>query len=392
MTNKTYLNDLAIIHSFAKGKKEVLETLFQEDRSHFTYKKVGETDYPVAYCKMPAKMEKNQSRILYLLEQSCLELQESVQSVIKRYGPKRVSIILGSTDNGSEQSLLALKEFRETGKYPENYRLEQQEAHYPAEFVKNFFALEGLCASISTACTSSGSAMIMAREWLNAGMADAVICGGADIVSESVLKGFISLDAVDKQYSNPFSVNRKGINMGEGAALFLMTREASGGMNICLAGTGECSDAYHNTAPDPDGTGASRAMKEALNEAGLSTVDYVNLHGTGTRLNDEMEAAATLRALPLRPYVSGTKTLTGHTLGAASAIELAFCWLILSSENKKGLLPVHWFDKEISAEMQDLNFVQKGDSLPAINSCMSNSYAFGGCNVSLILTKEVPSC
>lgn len=392
MKHTIYLNDLGIIHSHARGKEEAFSALFQDDRSHFSFQRIGDKSYPVAYCPQSTFSDTKKSRILNLLEEACKEIKPGVESLKKRFGCHRIAVILGSTDNGSEQSLQALGHFQKTGQFPENYRLEQQEAHYPSDFVKDYFGLEGLASSISTACTSSGSAMIMAKEWLEAGMADAVICGGADIVSESVLKGFISLEAVDDQLCNPFSKNRKGINLGEGAALFIISREHWGEQKICLSGTGECSDAYHNTAPDPQGEGASKAMQEALDEAGLTTVDYVNLHGTGTRLNDEMEAEATKRALPDYPYVSGTKPMTGHTLGAASAVELAFCWLLLSSYNKERRLPPHRFDGDIADEMQALNFVGPEIRLESISSCMSNSYAFGGCNVSLILSRENITC
>ena len=164
---------------------------------------------------------------------------------------------------------------------------------------------------------------------LLAGIADAVIAGGVDVASDTVLLGFDSLEAVSDEIANPFSKNRKGITLGEGACLFVMSMDkelvSENGCNIKLLGTGESSDANHITAPLEDGSGAAQAVKEALENSALcpEQIDYLNLHGTGTHLNDSMEAKAVKNvfgeycsALP----VSSTKSLTGHTLGTSGAI------------------------------------------------------------------------
>jgi 3-oxoacyl-[acyl-carrier-protein] synthase-1 len=257
--------------------------------------------------------------------------------------------------------------------------------------------VSGPAFTLATACASSAGAIIKAAQLIRAGFCDAVIAGGADIASETVLLGFASLEAVSDSVCNPFSKNRRGITLGEGAAFFVMSREHRRGdeSGIELLGYGESADAFHMTAPCADGSGAVRAMREALSKAGKKPddVDYVNLHGTGTSLNDSMEALAMAAVFPnSAPMVSSTKPITGHTLGAAGALELALCWMALYSG--KGRAPVHCWDGVPDEELPPLRFVGKGDAASKedgthkLRICMSNSFAFGGCNTSLILGRE----
>lgn len=391
MGQSVYLNNLGVVNSQASGKEAVLSSILAGKRDNFTYQPMGDSEYPVACCMSlyseEALMDEG-NRINILLKNACSQILGSVEKMKHRFGEKRIAVILGSTDNGSEQSFEALKKYRESGHYPEDYTLEMQQAHYPVDYVKKFFGLKGFGTSISTACTSSGTALALARRMILSGLIDGAVVGGADIVSESVLKGFVSLEAVDSKPTNPFSRNRRGINLGEGAALFTMTAESLGESSIRLTGCGECSDAYHMTAPDPEGKGASRAMTEALADAGDPTIDYINLHGTGTELNDSMEAKSMATVFAHLPYSSSTKPMTGHTLGAASAVELGFCWLILSPMNKSRQLPPHLWDGEREEGIPKMNMTSLSSSMAEIKTCMSNSYAFGGCNVSLIITNE----
>lgn len=386
MKKAVYLNDLGIINALGRGKSEVLKSVL-EGKATLSRKTIGSDSYTIGLC--PPLKHHETNRVLNLLYHGCEEIASSVSLLVRNYGAERIAVILGSTDNGSEQSFLAHKEYRKTGHFPEGYALLKQQAHLPSEYVKSFFDLKSMAVAVSTACTSSAGALIHGRNLLRMGVVDAVIAGGADIVSDSVLKGFISLEAVDPEASNPFSKNRKGINLGEGAALFVMSRKKiPGGENILLTGCGESADAYHATAPHPEGLGSAAAMKQALADAGLKTVDYINLHGTGTKLNDLMEARATARVFGDRlPPASGTKPLTGHTLGASGAVELGICWLLLSGENQAGRLPPHLWDRIPDPDLPELKFVNPGESLKSLGSCMSNSYAFGGSNVSLIIEK-----
>jgi 3-oxoacyl-[acyl-carrier-protein] synthase-1 len=163
---------------------------------------------------------------------------------------------------------------------------------------------------------------------------------------------------------------------------------------VKLLGYGETADAYHMTSPDPEGTGAAAAMKEALDSAGLSPtdIDYINMHGTGTKFNDSMEAKAVYSIFGADTPASTTKPLTGHTLGAAGALEAAICWkTIVENRNRSGgdvLLPVQVWDGVQDESMPVINIVTKGKpagSAGRVKICMSNSFAFGGSNASLIL-------
>jgi 3-oxoacyl-[acyl-carrier-protein] synthase-1 len=182
------------------------------------------------------------------------------------------------------------------------------------------------------------------------------------------------------------SANRHGINIGEGAALFLMGRDEG---PVRLAGWGESADAHHMSAPEPSGRGAAEAMQRALARAGIAPhqIDYVNLHGTATEQNDAMESLAVERVLGRAVAVSSTKPLTGHALAGAGAIEAAFAWHTLV-DNPTGRLPVHWWDGVVDAALPALSPVAPGMSLGRpVRHVLSNSFAFGGSNASLLFAQ-----
>lgn len=347
------------------------------------------------------------------IEDAALEqIAPAVEASKQKYGASRIAICVGCCDNGSELSVAGHREYFEKGAFPKNYSLEIQGADYPATYIKEKFGLAGPAYVFATACSSSGSAMIKAAQLVQAGIVDAAIVGGVDVASDTVLLGFDSLEAVSEKKTNPFSAARSGITLGEGAAFFLLSKDKdlaragcggstdSGLANNCpvaLLGWGESADASHMTAPLADGSGAFCAMKEALACAALEAdqIDYVNLHGTGTRLNDSMEAASVAQvfgSLAAAVPASSTKPMTGHTLGASSAVELAACWLSIVNNDKKSSaeikLPLHVYDGNYDPELPRLNLVGPETKFnKRINVCMSNSFGFGGCNVSLIIGK-----
>jgi 3-oxoacyl-[acyl-carrier-protein] synthase-1 len=198
------------------------------------------------------------------------------------------------------------------------------------------------------------------------------------------VNGFNALESISSELMNPMSINRKGLNIGEGAAVFIMSRDPA---PIALLGAGEASDAYHFTAPDPKGVGASLAIRDALTDAGIKIDDlcYLNLPGTATQKYDDRESNVVSSVLSPHIPSSSTKPLTGHTLGAAGAIEAAFCWLVLSDYNTNGVLPPHIWDGKVDANLPAITLVEKGRKLKGPKYAMSNSFAFGGSNASLIL-------
>jgi 3-oxoacyl-[acyl-carrier-protein] synthase-1 len=199
------------------------------------------------------------------------------------------------------------------------------------------------------------------------------------------------LSALSLEPCNPFSKNRDGISIGEGGALFLITTKS---MEVSIASVGESSDGYSMTSPDPEGRGAEKAMRRALKLASIQIedVNYINLHGTGTLQNDSMEAKAVSNVFGANVLCSSTKSIVGHTLGAAGAVEAAFCWLMLSKKfNPKQKALPHIWDGIPDDNLHLKNFVKMGDLLPVLEGdlyVLSNSFAFGGSNASLLLKRE----
>jgi 3-oxoacyl-[acyl-carrier-protein] synthase-1 len=337
----------------------------------------------------------SESRLFAITAAALEQLRVDVEAVIAAYGPDRIGVIAGTCDNGSEFSFPAHRAFFSDGGFPAGYGIRFQSAPLIAEFIASYYGISGPCFTVATACASSAGAIVKAAEFIESGICDAVIAGGADLVSDTVLLGFSALEAVSDELTNPFSVNRKGITLGEGAAFFVMcknSRGADAGPLIELLGWGESADAHHMTAPAPGGEGAASAMRQALSRSGLGggAVDYINLHGTGTPLNDPMEAAA-LNAVfaGAVPQASSTKPVTGHTLGAAGALELAICWMTLAAAATpdSGKLPLHCWDGAADPAIPAITLVG-GDTAVTPKICMSNSFAFGGCNTSLLIGRK----
>lgn len=354
-------------------------------------------------------------RIIQIEDLALKQIAPFVERAKETYGAARIAVCVGSCDNGSEYSLAGHREFFATNKFPENYSLEMQSADYPATFAKEKFGLEGPAFVFATACSSSASAIAKGAELIRAGIVDAAIVGGADVASDTALLGFNSLESISAEKTNPFSKNRKGITLGEGAAFFVLAKDfrvvhdfsdGDDESRIELLGVGESCDAHHMTSPLADGSGALRAMNAALEDASIccNDIDYINLHGTGTKLNDAMESLAVAHCFGelacdeteiggKKIFASSTKPITGHTLGASSAVELAACFLAIKNNCGKNAgeikLPIHVFDGERDENLPRINFVGRETKFSCpINVCMSNSFGFGGCNVSLIIGKS----
>lgn len=335
------------------------------------------------------------------IENAALEqIADDVLAAKSRYGADRLAVCIGSCDNGTEFSLAGHRKYFAEEKFPAEYSLEIQGADYVSTFAKEKFGLSGPAVTFATACSSSAGAIIKAAEMIKAGLVDAALVGGIDIASDTTLMGFSSLEAVSSEITNPFSKNRHGITLGDGAAFFVLSREplpvpeALEG-TVRLLGWGESADAYHMTSPDPSGAGAEKAIRRALENAGISKADvgYINLHGTGTKFNDSMEAKAVAAVFGegsksgiSQVPVSTTKPVTGHTLGAAAALEAAICWkALVENQNKNDniKLPLQVWDGQRDEELPQLNFAAQGSG--ALKVCLSNSFAFGGANACLVL-------
>lgn len=394
MSAPLYIHDFALCSALGFDKKTIWQALKNGTRPAFVQKKFREKErYVVEIPQSTLPQVKNahyDNHVNRLSEVVLAQIETSVVAAVQKYGADRIGVFIGSSDNGSEASLAGLETFQKTGAYPKDYELKMQQADFAAEFIANRFGLTGPIFTHSSACASSASAFASARNWLEAGFCDAAIVGGVDIATETVVLGFDSLEAVSLAPTIPFSKNRTGLTIGDGAAYFLISKNPENAQ-FKVIGIGESADADHVTAPRADGEGAVQAIDKALKDAGISAadVDYINLHGTGTKLNDAMESVAVNRVFGNDTPASSTKGLTGHTLGAAGALEAAFCCLALSDENAERALPVHYFDGERDPSIPEIRLVKNGETAKRLNICMSNSFGFGGCNVSLILSRNV---
>ena len=301
-----------------------------------------------------------------------------------------IGIVIGTTNSG-------IQEFEDS----ENKH--HAELGNPAEFLKWYLGTKNYAASVSTACTSGTKAFSTAVKLLQNDVCKVVIAGGIDTLAAMPSYGFHALEVLSHEKSNPFSKNRDGISLGEGGALFVLTKDVkmqtcldvksitnvgrickSDNEIVALLGIGETSDAYHSATPDPEGVQAVRAIQLALDDAGLKAedIDYINLHGTGTVSNDLMEANAIYKVFGDNVPASSTKPFTGHCLGAAASIEAFICYQILKGKRN---LPIHKYDNEYDENLPKINLVNSNTENKKINTCMSTSFGFGGTNAVVIM-------
>lgn len=388
-----YLQSPGLINALGCGQSDIRIRLLAGDTSGMTLETGWLATGPARLgCvigelpQVPDTMAHLRCRNNRLLLAALAQIEAEVEAAMTRFGRSRIGVVLGTSTSGMAEGEAAVMELRATGKFPAGFHYAQQEIGTTAPFLAKYLGLLGPAFTVSTACTSSGKAFASARNLLRLGVCDAVLVGGVDSLCRLTVNGFSALESTSTELCNPMSRNRCGINIGEGAALFLMSREPG---PVALLGVGESSDAHHISAPDPSGHGAEKAMRAALADAGLEAeaVDYLNLHATATLKNDEMESLAVSRVFPAGVPCSGTKPLTGHTLGAAGATELAFCWLALSGENTAGKLPPHVWDGESDPTLAPLSLLTPDSRFgrSAGRVCMSNSFAFGGNNISLLI-------
>lgn len=378
-----YLNQIGLTCALGSGVEAVAPRLFAGDTSRMRagspwldehVGRFGEISGPLP--SMPAGFSVHDCRNNRLALDVLRQIEDSVADWRARCGPERIGVVMGTSTSGIDSGEARLQR-EDAGDY--SYRNQQQMAGL-AEFAARYLQVQGPRITVSTACSSSANAFASARRLLALDICDAVVVGGVDTLCGMTVKGFHSLSALSAGPSLPFSGNRDGINLGEAGALFVLTREPG---PVRLRGIAASSDAHHMSAPHPEGRGAQASMCAALADAGLesSAIDYLNLHGTGTPHNDGMEAAAVQRVLGVAVPCSSTKPMTGHTLGAAGALEAAFCWLAL----QHGKLPPHRYDGVYDVNIAPLQLCGDNPAPQPLRYAMSNSFAFGGSNCSVIL-------
>ena len=310
------------------------------------------------------------------------QMADSIERIKTLYDSHRIGVVMATSTSGIASGEQALRMFCHQEQFPIDYYYETQEIGGLADFIVRYVDISGPSMTVSTACTSGAMALSSAKRWLDLGLVDAVIAGGVDTLCQMTARGFHALGAMSTELTNPFSANRKGLNLGEGGAIFLLTNEPA---DIRLMGVGASSDAHHISAPDPSGRGAKLAIQRGLEQAGIqaSDVDYVNLHGTATEKNDLMESVAVASILGCDVSCSSSKALTGHTLGAAGAIEAGLCWLTLAHRNEKRCIP-HRFDGVLDEACSPIRLSDgQLDGPPTM--CVSTSFAFGGSNTAVVM-------
>jgi 3-oxoacyl-[acyl-carrier-protein] synthase I len=308
---------------------------------------------------------------------------EAVRRSVDRYGRTRVGVWLGTSTSGILDTEIAYRRRDPSGALPTTFRYRGAHNTFSvADFVRRVLGLAGPAAVISSACSSSAKVFASARRAVAARLVDAAVVGGVDSLCLTTLYGFHSLQLVARTPCRPFDSARDGISIGEAAAFALLEPVADSCERgtVLLLGTGESSDAHHMSAPHPEGRGARAAMLAALADAGLGPgeIDYINFHGTGTPGNDAAEARAVAATLGARVPGSSTKGATGHTLGAAGALEAVICALAL----RHALMPAGVNTTHVDPALE-VQYLQENRRAP-LKHLMSNSFGFGGSNCSLI--------
>jgi 3-oxoacyl-[acyl-carrier-protein] synthase-1 len=310
---------------------------------------------------------------------------DAVEETAGLCGRKRIGVFVGTSTSGILETELAYRKLDPlTGALPANFDYAATHNSFSvADYLRRRLHLEGPAMAVSCACASSAKVFGSARRMIEAGLIDAAVVGGVDSLCLTTLYGFHSLQLCSNAPCRPFDVARDGISIGEAAAFALLTRVpgALNGDDVLLLGVGESSDAYHMSAPHPEGDGARRAMLAALSAANLGpdAIDYINLHGTGTPSNDRSESQAVTSVFGAATPCSSTKGATGHTLGAAGALEAVISALALQN----GLMPGGAQTAQVDPTLTAHYILANRHSRFA--RVLSNSFGFGGANCTLIL-------
>ncbi|HEX4388340.1 MAG TPA: beta-ketoacyl-[acyl-carrier-protein] synthase family protein [Steroidobacteraceae bacterium] len=310
---------------------------------------------------------------------------EALTECVARHGRERVGVFLGTSTSGVLDTEIAYRRRDPvSGALPEGFHYRGAHNSFSvAAYARAAFGLTGPAVVVSSACSSSAKVFASAQRAIAAGVVDAALVGGVDSLCLTTLYGFHSLQLVAPGPCRPFDVARDGISIGEAAAFALLTPAADSldADRVLLLGAGESSDAHHMSAPHPEGRGARAAMLAALSGAGCAAqdIDYVNFHGTGTPSNDAAEALAVASVLGREVPGSSTKGATGHTLGAAGALEAVICALALREGFMPGGVNTHTVDPALA-----VTYLRANRAAP-LHRVLSNSFGFGGSNCSLVL-------
>jgi 3-oxoacyl-[acyl-carrier-protein] synthase I len=343
---------------------------------------------------LPAGQEAYECRLARLGMLALGDVKEAVERSIARWGAHRVAILIGTSTGGLDATEAAYRHFLLEQRLPGSFSLRTQHGFDAlGELYARVTGIQGPTYVVSTACSSSGKVHASAARMIRAGLVDAALVGGIDSLCRMTLHGFKGLGILSEQRCRPFAAGRDGINIGEGAALMLLERDAAhqpvDPFPVHLLGVGESSDAYNMSSPEPQGRGAREAMERAMAQAGLRAedVDHVNAHGTATPQNDAAESTAIAALFGDRVPVVSTKGYTGHLLGAAGATEAVFALHAVRTGRLPRALGSEELDPELRIRVPRVAVIEQGGAGESarIRRVLSNSFAFGGSNVCLAI-------
>jgi 3-oxoacyl-(acyl-carrier-protein) synthase len=400
MGERIFVTSIGIISPIGKNSKETLVSLI-EGKGGQTTTKFVDSDLARSFplCEVPYSNKEladiaGVSKETFLTRCSLLASVAAKEAVagagIEKDDGISTGLICGTTVGGMDKSEIFYKEF---SKDPDSGNLNDIKCHDcgdSAAKVAQMLGIEDFVTTLSTACSSSANSFITGARLLNAGIVERVVAGGVDALTYFTVSGFNSLRILDSEPCVPLDANRKGLNLGEAAAFAVIETEKTisktGNEPICeLKGWHNCAEAHHQTASSPEGDGAYSAMTGALEKAGLlpDQIDYINMHGTGTGNNDLSESIAVKRVFGDNlPLLSSTKGFTGHTLGAAGAVEAVISVISIKEKIVPGNLRF-----ETPIENSGLVPVVKTVTGKQINNILSNSFGFGGNNSALIFSR-----
>jgi 3-oxoacyl-(acyl-carrier-protein) synthase len=395
MFPRVFVTGIGIITAAGNGPDENLDSLmnlrtgigklsgFESIHGHIP---VGEVKYGNSDLAIMAGLTTGRAKNTRNTLLSMVAARQAIDSAgLKDPGGHKTGAVFANTTGGMDfnekhyRSLLQSDEYREYISLFDTADCGEKTALH--------FGIKHNVTTISTACSSSANAIMTGARLIRNKCLDTVLAGGSDALTKFALNGFLALEILSPSGCRPFDRNRDGLTIGEGAAFLVLESEdtADPGRVICeISGFANANEAYHATSSTSEGTGAALAMSEALKTASLATsdIDYINAHGTGTEINDLSEGTAIMRIFGDRiPFVSSTKAFTGHTLGAAGAVEAVFSILAIKHQV---VLP----GLNFTGQMPELSFIPETRAFPhTIDNVMSNSFGFGGSNTTLIFSK-----
>ncbi|MFW5443912.1 MAG: beta-ketoacyl-ACP synthase [Methylococcaceae bacterium] len=377
------LGNKALFQTLTEHKSSLAKLkLFEVPFATFVGEIKGEL--PEISAELEIYNSRNSRVALAALNHPASGLREAVKTAKTRYGSHRVGVIVGTSTSGLYETESAYSLLLQQGVMPDDFNFVTRHAYQATgRFLQLELGLTGPCFSISTACSSGAKAIAAGQRLIDNDVCDAVLVGGVDTLCRLTLRGFKSLGLVAELPCTPMDKDRKGISIGEAAGLILLEKSSQGDSLPKLLAVGESSDAHHMSTPHPEGKGAVLAMQRALQLARLKaeSIGYLNLHATATKINDQVESLAVQQVFSDQLKCSATKGVTGHTLGAAGALEAIIALSALQHQFIPGTYGLSHQDEQCN-----LQVVKTPQLNQTLDYAMSNSFGFGGNNASIIFS------